>query len=88
MTLSLSALHSKKDRQLSGIYKPDEKDTHTVGFFYFSELLFQLFYLYSSIAKSSTSSFPKIHLIWSKSESVISLEIREGSKSIVKNVSV
>ena len=59
-------------------------------FFCFSELdkIFQLFHLYGFVARSFTKLFPKNHLIPSKSETVISLEMREGSKWNVTNVSV
>ena len=58
--------------------------------FLFSELdpIFQLFHLYSSVAKSPINLCPKIQLIWSQSESVISHEIREGPKSNATNVSI
>ena len=50
------------------------KKMHTVGFFYLFELyqIFQQFHLYSSIAQSSTMLCPKLNLICSKLESVIS----------------
>ena len=56
-----------------------KKDTLTVGCFDFWELdqIFQVF-LSSSVAQLSTSLGSKIHLILSKSESFISLEIRAG----------
>ena len=58
-----------------------KKETHTVCFFFwFSEFdqIFQLFHLYSSVAKLGISVCRKIYPIRSKSESVIRLEIREG----------
>ena len=57
--------------------------------FYFSEHehILQLFYDYSSVAKSS-GLCPKSHFIRSKSELVISLYIREGSTSTFTNVSI
>ena len=59
-------------------------------FFHFSERdkIFQLFRLYRSVAQSSPSLCPKMHLIWSRTESVISLEVTEGSKSNVTNGSI
>ena len=53
--------------------KKKKKETHTVVFspFYRSRIKF-------SVAQSSTSLCPKINFIWSKSESVISLEVSEG----------
>ena len=50
-----------------------KKETHTVGFSTFH------FHLYSSVAQSSFGLNTKIHLIWSKPESVISLLIMKGS---------
>ena len=57
---------------------------------YFSELdqIFLLFHLYSSVAQTSTRLCSKIHLIWFKSESIISHEKREWSKSNVTNISI
>ena len=67
------------------LHIPDKKETHTVFFSDLDEII-QLFYLYSSVAQSSISYNPKIHLIRSKWEWVISLEIKEESKSNVTNV--
>ena len=52
---------------------------HTVDFSYFSDLdqIFQTFHFNRSVAQSSTNLCPKIYLICSKLESVISFEIRE-----------
>ena len=62
--------------------KKQEKKRIQHFFSLFSELdqIFKLLHvhLYISVAHLSTSLCPKIHLIWAKSESVISLEIWEG----------
>ena len=59
-------------------------------FFYLSTLdqIFQQFHLNSSVSQLPTSVRQKIHLILSVSEAVISLEMREESKSNVTNVSI
>ena len=59
-------------------------------FFYLSTLdqIFQQFHLNSSVAQLPTCVRQKIHLILSVSEAVISLEMREESKSNVTNVSI
>ena len=64
---------------------PTKMKRKQMVFFSFLELdqIFRLLHLYSSVAQSSTSICPKIHLIRSKLESVISLE-----KSNVTNVSI
>ena len=64
-----------------------QKGKHTVGFFLFSELD-EIFQIFHSITQSSTSLCPKLHLIRSEFESGFTLEIREGSKSNVTNVSI
>ena len=53
---------------------------YTVGFFSIFGVRsnIQQLYLYSSVAQSSISLCPKIHLIQCKLEPVISLYIREG----------
>ena len=56
------------------MYKTKKKDAYS-RIFYFSELdqIYQLFYLYSSVAQMSIRLSPNSHWIRSKSESVISL---------------
>ena len=70
-------------------YIPDKKrNAYSRFFFYFSELyqIFQLFQLFSYHYQSVYAR--KNRLIRFKSESVSSLEIREGSKFNVINVSI
>ena len=64
------------------VYPIKKRIQHTLGFFCFSEIdkIFWLFHLYSSVFQSSINVTPKIHFIRSKSESIISLEVRKGSK--------
>ena len=67
-----------------------EKKRKTRRFFYFSDLneIFQKFYLYSTVAQSFTGLCPENQLIQSKSELVISFQMRKGSKSYATNVSI
>ena len=81
-----------KEKEILRMYTRRKTETHQYGskcFPIFSDLdkrIFQRFHLYSSTAQSSNSLYPKIHLIRSKWESEISLEIWEGPKSNVTNV--
>ena len=79
-------IHVKQNKFVYSVYIPDKKKRIRKVSSIFSQLgqIFQLFRLYSSVTQSST----KIHLIQSKSESEICLEIREGSKPNVAHVSV
>ena len=63
-------------------YTRQKKNAVIIFLFYFSELeqIIQLFPLYSSVAQSSYSLCLRKHLLRFKSESVISPELRNGSK--------
>ena len=80
----------RSDDHLTSI--PDKKRKAYIieDFFYLSEMyhIFQLFHLFSYEALLSVSLCQKIRLIRFRSESVISLEIKEGSKLNVTNVSI
>ena len=71
--------------------KKKKKTAYSRVFLFFGVGSFNFFsyFIYKSfVAKSSTSLFPKIHLIRSEPESVINIEVREGSKSNVTNVAI
>ena len=71
------------------IHIPDKKRNAYSRFFHFSEPdpIFQLFQLYRSVDQSSPV-YAQTSFDLSKSETVISPEIKEGLKSYVTNVSI
>lgn len=68
-------------------YKRQKRNAYRRDFFAILEL-FQLFHLYCSVAQLPIKLCPKIYLVGSILESVISLGIRDGSKSNVTYVLV